>query len=149
METSKGGDGKPPRKGFRKCATCSRNRAERFFTKQGKTCSTCRKRTRSASTHEARVQATYGLEPGEYALLVDRQGGVCAICEQPRSYRLNVDHCHKSGLIRGALCRMCNGRLLTAARDNAQILRRAADYLENPPAPRFLGERYHAKDGKK
>lgn len=41
---------------------------------------------------------------------------------------------------------MCNGRLLTAARDNPETLRRAADYLENPPAISVLGRRYASEE---
>ncbi|WP_327377689.1 endonuclease VII domain-containing protein [Streptomyces sp. NBC_01216] len=140
----------PPRKGFRKCEKCERNRAERFFkSARGKVCASCRKRTRSASSHEARVQATYGLGPGEYATLFQEQGGRCAICRQTRQQRLSVDHCHKSGLVRGLLCRRCNNQLLAkGARDSPEILRSAAGYLDNPPAIRIIGKRYHKEDGR-
>lgn len=127
----------------RKCTRCSKNRALRFFTPKGRICSDCRKKTRSAASHGARVQDTYGLLEGEYEALFEAQGGVCAICGQPRKYRLNVDHCHKTGAVRGLLCRLCNGRLLTAARDNPATLRRGAAYLENPPAIQHLGIRLH------
>lgn len=131
------------RKGYRECIKCGRNRAERFFTPRGKVCETCRKSTRSKATHEQRVMSTYGLGPGEYDALFAAQGGRCAICRQTRRQRLSVDHDHKTGLVRGLCCRLCNGRLLTAARDRPETLRAAADYLENPPALRILGERHY------
>lgn len=141
----------PPKKGFRKCTKCQRNRAEKFYTStRGRVCASCRKKTRSASSHETRVQLTYGLGPGEYSELFRQQDGKCAICRQPRQQRLSVDHDHKTGLCRGLLCRRCNNHLLAkGARDNPTILRSAADYLENPPAIRILGKRYHREDGKK
>ncbi|MFJ7329048.1 endonuclease VII domain-containing protein [Streptomyces cyaneofuscatus] len=132
-----------PRAGYRKCTKCARNRAVRFFTPKGRVCSTCRKETRRASSHEARVTATYGLEPGEFQALMDYQGGVCAICRQPRRYRLDVDHDHQTGLVRGLTCRLCNRRILPGAKDNPETLRSAASYLEHPPAVQFLGLRYH------
>ncbi|MEU3351276.1 endonuclease VII domain-containing protein [Streptomyces sp. NPDC037389] len=89
------------------------------------------------------MQATYGLLPGEYEQLFQLQQGRCAICGGTRKQRLSVDHCHTTGLVRGLLCRMCNGRLLTAAKDRPDVLRAAADYLENPPAQRHIGLRYH------
>jgi hypothetical protein len=101
----------------------------------------CRKKSRSKTAHETRVKATYGLGDGEYDRLFEAQGGVCAICGQARRQRLSVDHCHKRLHVRGLLCRLCNGRLLTAARDRPEILRAAADYLENPPALEVLEER--------
>lgn len=86
---------------------------------------------------------TYGLGPGEYDALYEAQGGRCAICRQTRRQRLSVDHDHKTGLVRGLLCRLCNGRLLTAARDDQTVLRAAADYLDNPPAVKHIGKRYY------
>lgn len=35
------------------------------------------------------------------------QGGACAMCSARRG-SLVVDHCHKSGLVRGLLCTSCN-----------------------------------------
>jgi hypothetical protein len=131
----------------RPCDKCGRNRAERFYSgPRGKICVTCRKRTRSAASHDKRVSETYGLALGEYASLFEAQGRVCAICKQPRTTRLDVDHNHANNIIRGLLCRLCNRRLLTAARDNPETLRAAAKYLENPPAVFYLGERFYKDD---
>lgn len=135
------------RRGYRRCQECGRNRAERFFSsRRAKRCASCVKRSRSKGAHERRVMATYGLKRGEYDQLLRAQGGVCAICGQPRRQRLSVDHCHKTGVVRGLLCRMCNGRPLPSARDDPEILRAAADYLEDPPAVRIIGERYAPDD---
>ncbi|MGW9170135.1 endonuclease VII domain-containing protein [Streptomyces decoyicus] len=132
------------RASYRKCSKCQQNRAEKFYTSaRGRVCAGCRKKSRSKASHSARVQSTYGLAPGEYDRLFEAQDGRCAICKGTRRQRLSVDHCHKTNLVRGLLCRMCNGRLLTAARDRPEVLRNAATYLENPPALQHLGERYH------
>jgi hypothetical protein len=132
----------------RKCTRCSRNRALRFFTPRGRLCADCRKKGRSKASHEARVQDTYGLEAGEYDRLFEAQGGKCAICGGTRRQRLSVDHDHKTGQVRGLLCRMCNGRLLTAARDKPEVLLKAAEYLVTPPAVQILGIRIH-RDNRK
>lgn len=45
------------------------------------------------------------------ASLLYKQQGCCAICRKPESAfkrRLNVDHNHKTGLVRGLLCYRCN-----------------------------------------
>ncbi len=40
------------------------------------------------------------------------QGGVCAICsKKPKRGFLCVDHCHRTGMIRGLLCAKCNSGL--------------------------------------
>lgn len=133
-----------PRKGYRPCVKCGKNRAERFFvSSRGRICESCRKGSTSKAAHETRVTATYGLGPGEYDALFTAQGGRCAICGGTRRERLSVDHCHRTNVVRGLLCRMCNGRLLTASRDRPEVLRAAASYLENPPAVAHLGQRFY------
>ena len=122
----------------RPCQSCGRNRAERFFTgPRGRTCEDCRKAKRSAATHRRRVEVTYGLTAEQYDALLAHQGGVCAICGGERRYRLNVDHDHATGLVRGLLCRRCN-KLLRDVRDDRDLLYRAAAYL-NVPTAQYLG----------
>lgn len=43
--------------------------------------------------------------------IVAKQGGVCAICKKgfTAADGAVLDHCHKTGFIRGALHRSCNG----------------------------------------
>ena len=118
----------------RPCKKCGLNRAERFFTSpRGNTCADCRRKTQRDSTHANRILNTYGLTPGDYQRLLEYQGGACAICRGTRSYRLNVDHCHRTGKVRGLLCRRCN-KLLRDVRDDTTTLRGAAVYLFTPPA---------------
>jgi hypothetical protein len=79
-------------------------------------------------------QKRYGVTPEAYDSLVQAQEGRCGICQ--RSIRpLCVDHDHATGAIRGLLCTSCNigvGHL----GDDAQRLRAAARYLDDPPALR-------------
>ncbi len=73
----------------------------------------------------------YGITVDDFFELLERQGGVCAVCggvEKARS-RLSVDHCHDTGVVRGLLCTNCNvgiGRL----KDDPDLLRKAVAYLE-------------------
>lgn len=43
--------------------------------------------------------------------LIQRQGGLCAICGKPFTKRdpAVLDHCHITGIIRDAIHRSCNG----------------------------------------
>lgn len=81
----------------------------------------------------------YGITYAQYQQLLERQGGVCAICLRPqdpsgKTKRLAVDHDHKTRKIRGLLHSWsCNRRLLGNYSD-PNLFRRAANYLENPPA---------------
>jgi hypothetical protein len=121
----------------RPCKACGKNRAAKFFkTDAGTVCVPCQKAKRSASTHARRVEQTYGLTAEQYRALLAHQGGACAICKGVRPYRLNVDHCHATGLVRGLLCRRCN-KLLRDVRDSVEVLCDAANYLVSPPARRL------------
>lgn len=132
-----------PRRGFRTCAKCNANRAERFFLPKGRTCARCRKGRVALASRDVRLMRSYGLTLEDYATIVAEQGGKCAICGGTRRTNLDVDHDHKTGLIRGAACPRCNRQLLRHARDSAALLRSAADYLDNPPAQNgALGPRY-------
>ena len=73
----------------------------------------------------------YGLKPGQYDEMFRNQAGGCAICgTPPRSgRRLDVDHCHGSGTVRGLLCTDCN-LTLGKMQDSPERLRAAAAYVE-------------------
>lgn len=76
--------------------------------------------------------------------MLEDQDGHCAICPRtPKTKRLEVDHDHKSGLVRGLLCWRCNNRLLASAGDDPELLRSAACYLIKPPSVKTIG-RVHA-----
>jgi len=82
---------------------------------------------------EHHLRRKYDISSEEYIALLDGQGGGCAICEcsgsDNKNERLNVDHCHRSGNVRGLLCWNCN-TALGKMNDDAKQLRAAADYLE-------------------
>lgn len=61
------------------------------------------------------------------------QDGCCGICERPETDSkrvMSLDHCHKTGHIRGLLCTRCNF-LLGFARDNVINLHAAIRYLDD------------------
>lgn len=72
----------------------------------------------------------YGISIEEYDKLFLAQGGVCALCSEPPTVRyLSVDHCHRTGTVRGLLCKKCN-TALGLFRENIKTLRAAAEYVE-------------------
>lgn len=74
----------------------------------------------------------------DYDRMLRAQGGVCAICGHPETARgcrgtlkdLAVDHCHKTGRVRGLLCANCN-QGLGRFKDDSLLLERASRYLES------------------
>lgn len=89
-------------------------------------CSPCYQRTQRWQHAERR----YGLTEAGYNLLLEQQGGVCAICSQPprEGRSLAIDHDHRTGRFRGLLCDDCN-RGLGMFRDSPAALVAAAAYL--------------------
>lgn len=73
----------------------------------------------------------FGLSLGEYESMITDQSGRCAICfdraADPTS--LHVDHCHKTGRVRGLLCHSCNTGL-GHFRDSVVNLSKASAYLQ-------------------
>lgn len=57
------------------------------------------------------LKSRYGVSLEEYNTMFESQGGECKICKRHQtefSKRLRVDHCHKTGRVRGLLCSRCN-----------------------------------------
>ena len=80
----------------------------------------------------------FGITPEQYCAMLQRQNGLCAICQNPESVRngvtnaprkLAVDHDHTTGRVRDLLCQKCN-TALGKFRENPMILERAIAYLE-------------------
>lgn len=89
----------------------------------------------SKANHSKRIEQTYGITGGQYAALLEHQDGRCFICHRrPASKRLAVDHDHKTGFVRGLLCKACNRDVLGHLADSTDALFRAVDYLNDPPA---------------
>jgi len=89
--------------------------------------------TNCAKKRDRHLQKKYGISHSDYEQMLDAQGGVCAICKvsEPQNQskgRMNVDHCHSTGLVRGLLCDRCN-KGLGAFADNIDLLLTAVSYL--------------------
>ncbi len=84
-------------------------------------------------TRNRRLKRDFNITIEEYEKMVIEHDNLCSICKQPETSKKNknlcVDHCHKTGKIRGLLCNNCN-RCLGLLNDNVDILRNALFYLE-------------------
>jgi hypothetical protein len=86
------------------------------------------------------IKAIYGITREEWDWLHAIQNGKCALCGEPDTVRLNIDHdhvCHPTGracrkCIRGKLCRVCN-RMLGHIEAKPALRARFADYLDKRP----------------
>lgn len=77
----------------------------------------------------SRLKERYGITEEEYYQMALEQGYRCKICNKEQvTRRFCVDHCHKTGRVRGLLCSSCN-KMLGLAKDNQEILHQAIFYL--------------------
>lgn len=103
-----------------------------------------KKTQRKNVTREQRWEQIYGITAEEYWEIYELQGGVCYICQRAKGTgkrALSVDHCHRTGVVRGLLCLPCNRNILGHARDDIDFFERAIEYLNSPPAVRAIGVR--------
>jgi hypothetical protein len=68
----------------------------------------------------------YGISAAEADLMLEDQGGLCAICKAAPA--IHVDHDHQTGAVRALLCFNCNGGL-GQFKDDPMVLQAAAYYV--------------------
>ena len=108
------------------CKSCASESQKRYYQDKGK-----------SHLRERQLKINYGISISDYDVMFDEQSGCCAICNTniqeatlgPGAH-FAVDHNHDTGVVRGLLCMACN-IMLGKARDNPDILRAGADYLES------------------
>lgn len=115
---------------MKRCYACKTEKPESEFHKycskpdglngRCKSCNTI-KQARYAKTAKEKFGRTrsrayelkhyYGITQVDYDSMLEKQGGVCAICKTKPEKNLAVDHCHDSKTVRGLLCRRCNSAI--------------------------------------
>lgn len=88
------------------------------------------------------IRNQYGLSWEDYERMIIAQGGLCACCEQKptvfrnKKHRLfDIDHDHKTGIVRGLCCHWCN-IMIGQSLEDPDRLRKGAEYLERHSKPR-------------
>lgn len=87
------------------------------------------------------LKAIFGLTPEDYDEMAKSQGGLCAGCKKKCAIgrRLCVDHCHKTGEIRGLLCGKCN-MACGMLDDDPDLMESLAHYFRTSRTGRFVPE---------
>lgn len=120
------------------CIDCKRVSSRKHYLKIRDDWNAERRATRDPAKDKAdRTRRKYGLDETALKALLDSQDGLCAICftDKPKSRYgiLGVDHSHLTGKVRGLICDTEN-LILGLAHDDADLLRRCADYLDRSNA---------------
>jgi hypothetical protein len=71
----------------------------------------------------------YGISADSYNKLLMIQDSKCAICFKIFVSNPDIDHNHRTGQIRGLLCRSCN-LMLGCSKEDIKVLRQAIHYLD-------------------
>lgn len=118
-----------------RCKLCEKKRHKQWHTshkdhdREYKSRPETRKRNRFYT-----VKAIYGLTYEQWHKLLTSQDFKCAICQAPLdpddSTRTHTDHCHKTNIVRGILCKKCNSGL-GFFNDDILVLERAIEYLKS------------------
>lgn len=95
------------------------------------------KKNNFTKMRERSLKIKYNMTLDDYDKLFKNQNEVCDICKNPEGSfdrkgklrLLAVDHCHKTGKVRGLLCFGCNASL-GKFKDSTEILQNAIDYLK-------------------
>ncbi len=76
------------------------------------------------------LRRKYGITLDEYKFMLEQQENKCSICKRlpEDTRRLDVDHDHITGEIRGLLCLACNSSL-GGFKDDINLLKAAIIYL--------------------
>lgn len=110
------------------CTTCNIDKpVDDFYkrndrpTKRTSSCKKCRREKQQKywspkQQKNYRLLKQFGISIEEYKSMLEDQNYLCKICNKPETARSNVgrikdlavDHCHKTGKIRGLLCQSCN-----------------------------------------
>lgn len=86
--------------------------------------------------HRRIAQTRYGVAPKQYNALWRLQRGKCALCRRDlRFMTRHMDHCHRTGVVRGLLCLHCNMGL-GHLRDKAPLALEAIRYLIETSDPK-------------
>src|SRR6185437_3948152 len=119
--------------GIKKCSTCLKDKpVTEFFKKKThkdgylECCKDC--------DRDRRLKLLYGISASDYWEMVEKQDDRCDCCHltmdecnHPNGRYWYVDHCHKTGRVRGLVCHHCNQLIgwAEAVKDKASVF----DYL--------------------
>lgn len=106
-----------------------------------------KKYSNSKERRRTNVCEKYGITLFRYEKMLKEQNNTCAICKEPETMKkkngtlqnLAIDHCHKTGIVRGLLCSKCNTGI-GYFKENRNILKNAITYLENKKVPEPIEE---------
>jgi hypothetical protein len=141
--------------GHKQCTKCCKTKSLTEFSKNKKfpdglsywckSCNAAQSKAWREADYERKIlnnrkkclKSRYNMSIEDYNKILDLQCGKCAVCGNTETAKhqnglikhLTIDHCHKTGKIRGLLCDACN-RAEGFLKSDPNIVRKLAEYLE-------------------
>lgn len=110
-----------------RCKSCNSIRTKKMWASpEGK-------RKMQIRSKKYELKRNYGITLDEYNSILTKQNNSCAVCSTHKDAfkrDLDVDHCHKTGKVRGLLCVACNTALGLLKEDKERAIK-LFQYLEN------------------
>ncbi|AZP23192.1 endonuclease VII domain-containing protein [Streptomyces aquilus] len=116
--------------GFKHCQGCGVSKPHSDWHRKASAPDGLASRCKACRAERGRrdhLKRRYGMTEAERDEMVASQMGLCVICLKAPA--VHVDHCHKTGRVRGVLCFNCNSAIGKLG-DDPDAVRRAAAYLE-------------------
>jgi hypothetical protein len=116
------------------CISCCSKRNKEYYLSNKKQVTETNKKWAQKNKDKIRdtkLKSKFGITLEKKNQLFNSQGKCCAICRATRNNKdrdWDVDHCHKTGVVRGILCSNCN-RALGLFQDDPIVLLNAHQYL--------------------
>ena len=111
---------KPPYR-YKICKDCCNNNKIRWYHARPEG-------VRQEENFLKNISTKYGITTEERVMILLEQNGKCAICHEDFTETPCIDHCHKTGRVRGLLCQKCN-QGIGLLQESVDLLRSAQDYL--------------------
>lgn len=117
------------------CRDCDNIKSIKYRTKFAEKIRTQRKSFREANKKRLSVsknRAKLKITVEQFDAMLAERDGRCEMCGKHQSEmdrRICIDHCHKTGIVRGLLCDTCN-RGLGLLKDDTSLLARGILYLD-------------------
>jgi len=124
---------------FRKqCKECygeyNRARAKAYRAKNEESTALARKEWKAKNPDKVKLYSKRsvwklrGIDPDKAEAYLLAHHGKCDLCGLTEGRALAVDHCHKTGIIRGMLCTNCN-TAIGLLKDDPDLMIKAANYV--------------------
>ena len=109
-----------------KCRDCYNDYMRNWYARNKQKHIARVKESKSHNSKRARLMSLYGLTEEEFYSLKNKYDGMCWCCRERKA--TCVDHCHKTGRVRGILCMACNTAIGKLG-DDIEGLQKAIRYL--------------------